>query len=536
MKAHCDMKTSWFRASILAGFARPLTHHHASCVWLLPALLAVLNLPSAGRVRAQTFTGLHSFTPTINSGPPYPTLTNTDGAQPWSELVANASGTTLYGTTKFGGAFGDGVVFAVNTDGTGFTNLYTFTANNGVGYTDYTNSDGAYPQAGLVLSGNRLYGTTRAGGTDKDGTVFAVNTDGTGFTNLHNFRGGDGATSDAGLVLSGNTLYGTTSLGSSLGYANNGTVFAVNTDGTGFTNLHSFAAGGYDPSNGFTNSEGANPEAGLILAGNTLYGTASGGGPWGAGTVYAVNTDGTGFTNLHSFTAVPPYPGPSTNSDGGAPFAALISRGNTLYGSAARGGDWGNGTLFALNSNGTGFTNLHSFSALPDQNPRTNSDGAGPECRLALSGNTLYGAAERGGSSGHGTLFALNTDGTGYTTLHSLAATDGASPFGGLLLAANTLYGIAVGGGIPGGNGTVFSLSFRPQLAISTAGTNVVLSWSLSYAGFSYAGYILQDTSNLFSPTSWVSTPDTNLPVIVNGEIRIMRPMLGPQWSYRLAK
>ncbi len=43
------------------------------------------------------------------------------------------------------------------------------------------------------------------------------------------------------------------------------------------------------------NSEGANPNAGLILSNNTLYGTAAAGGSSGAGTVFAVNTDGTGF-------------------------------------------------------------------------------------------------------------------------------------------------------------------------------------------------------------------------------------------------
>src|SRR2546428_10366169 len=60
-------------------------------------------------------------------------------------------------------------------------------------------------------------------------------------------------------------------------------VFAVNTDGTGFANLHSF-----NPNLG---SDGANPHAGLILSGNTLYGTAAGGGSAGNGTVFAVNTD-----------------------------------------------------------------------------------------------------------------------------------------------------------------------------------------------------------------------------------------------------
>ena len=42
--------------------------------------------------------------------------------------------------------------------------------------------------SGLILSGNTLYGTARSGGSSGNGTVFALNTDGTGFTNLHSFR------------------------------------------------------------------------------------------------------------------------------------------------------------------------------------------------------------------------------------------------------------------------------------------------------------------------------------------------------------
>ena len=91
------------------------------------------------------------------------------------------------GRRLHGGTNGNGTVFAVNTDGTGFTNLYSFTALSPV---YYNNSDGANPDAGLILSGNTLYGTAHSGGTNGTGTVFAVNTNGTGFTNLHGFTGG----------------------------------------------------------------------------------------------------------------------------------------------------------------------------------------------------------------------------------------------------------------------------------------------------------------------------------------------------------
>ena len=355
-------------------------------LFLLPALIAALGLMPAGRATAQTFTTLHSFTAIDpNTG------TNSDGANPVAGLIL--SGNTLYGTAQSGGTNGTGLVFKVNTDGTGFTNLYSFTATSGF---FSPNSDGANPLAGLILSGNTLYGTASAGGSSANGTVFAVNTDGMSFTNLYSFTAtrvsftnSDGASPEAGLILSGNTLYGTAA-GGGRGGVEGGTVFRVNTDSTDFTNLHSF-----------TYSDGTDPVAGLILSGNTLYGTAQQDGSSGGGTVFAVNTDGTGtngtgFTNLYSFTAVLN----STNSDGAIPIGNLILSGNTLYGTAGYGGSSGAGTVFRLNTDGTSFTNLYSLNG--------SSDGTRPYAGLILSGNTLYGTAFTGGSSGNGTIFSIN--------------------------------------------------------------------------------------------------------------------------------
>jgi uncharacterized repeat protein (TIGR03803 family) len=54
--------------------------------------------------------------------------------------------------------------------------------------------------------------------------------------------------------------------------------------------LHTFAAANNDPNNSdyLTNSDGAFPKAGLILVGNTLYGTTSEGGISGVGTVFSL--------------------------------------------------------------------------------------------------------------------------------------------------------------------------------------------------------------------------------------------------------
>ena len=135
------------------------------------------------------------------------------------------NGSTLYGTTYYGGVSSNGVVFKINTNGTGFTVLKHFPVLiNG------TNSDGANPRAGLIFNGNTLYGTTISGGVSSNGVVFKINTDGTGFTVLKHFPAlinginSDGANPFAGLILNGNTLYGTTAGGGSSGV---GVVFSL---------------------------------------------------------------------------------------------------------------------------------------------------------------------------------------------------------------------------------------------------------------------------------------------------------------------
>src|ERR1019366_5088500 len=79
------------------------------------------------------------------------------------------------------------------------TNLHSFGGSNGE----------AYPYGGLTLSGNTLYGTTEGNGSGNIfGAIFAVNIDGSGFTNLQSFSGGsDGAYPKGGVVISGSTLY-----------------------------------------------------------------------------------------------------------------------------------------------------------------------------------------------------------------------------------------------------------------------------------------------------------------------------------------
>jgi len=446
---------------------------------MLIALGTYICFASRGELAAQTLTTLHDFA-----------ATGADGESPLGNLIL--SNNTLYGTTAYGGDFDVGTVFAMNTDGTGFRTIHSFSGTN----------DGAVPKAALTLSGQVLYGTTVYGGSSNWGTVFAVNTDGTGFTNLHSFDGqDDGGYPYSTLVLDGNTLYGTTTWG--VGFP--GTVFRINTDGSSFTNLYSFTG----------DSDGSTPWAGVILSGTTLYGTTGGGGNSFAGTVFAINTDGTGFTNLYSFTG---------GNDGERPNASLLFSTNVLYGTTELGGATPtNGVIFKLSSDGTGFKTLHIFS----------SGSYGSLGNLIISGGILYGTSFQGGASGFGTVFAINTDGTGFTNLYSFTKGKGPqAPTAGLLFSGNALYGTTFRGGT-NNNGTVFALALRlapaPELTLGTSSSGLVISWPANAPGF-----ILQSTTDLGPTGSW--TPVSTKPVLMNGVNIVTNAFSATQQFFRLSQ
>lgn len=201
---------------------------------------------------------------------------------------------------------------------------------------------------------------------------------------LYNFANGfDGSDPDAALVLSGSTLFGTVRYGASDGTG--GILFAVQTNGAGFTAVHAFPAASSSLAD---NSDGANP-IGLILSNNTLYGPANNGGANATGTIYAVNTNGSGFTVVHNFapTSGESYP----NSGGSYPNGGLILSGGTFYGTTEWGGPGAgpssSGTVFSVNADGTGFTLLHDFSGVGSSGQ--NSDGASPYTGLVFAGGTL---------------------------------------------------------------------------------------------------------------------------------------------------
>jgi uncharacterized repeat protein (TIGR03803 family) len=438
----------------------------------LPVALFLFILFTAVAATAQTYSEVYFFS--AISGFPQ---TNFDGWTPEGGLLE--SNGVLYGTTYYGGTNGSGAIYSVHTDGTQFKPLYSFSALSDEVYGD--NSDGGLPIDTLLLSSNVLYGTTTTGGSGSYGTVFRINTDGTDFTNIHTFAETDGMSPMAGLIMSSNVLYGTTTGGGYPYYA--GTVFRMNTDGSHFTNLYEFTAG----------NDGSSPEAALVLSGDTLYGvTSSGGSNSGTGVIFSVSTSGKNFTPLFTFLKVGSGAF-GTNATGGTPRTRLVLDGDTLFGAAAHGGTNGTGVIYSINTSGSGFTIVHAFGpgAYNGYGDYTNTDGETPQGDMFLSGNTLYGTATYGGPSANyaGTLFSLNTDGSGFTNIYffqEVLVNDtnygGAGPFAGPILVRNTLYGPTTDGG-QNSTGNIYAVtpgasSAPPSLTFQNVSGSISLTWT----------------------------------------------------------
>jgi len=252
-----------------------------------------------------------------------------DGANPWSGLLRDSTG-NLYGTTEAGGTAGFGTVFRLSRGGVK-TTLYNFQSGQ----------DGAYPFGQLISDeqGN-LYGTTYRGGPADAGTVYKLSR--SGETVLYSFkRGSDGENPYAGLVRDGaGNLYGTTFGDGLTAY---GTVFRVTPAGKE-TVLHTFTGG----------ADGGFPYYGSLVLDPSrgLYGTTSFGGAHSFfGTVFNVNTAGQ-FNVVYSFTG---------GADGGQPNTSLTrDPAGNLYGATLGGGFFGHGTIFRVDSNGKE-TVIYSF-------------------------------------------------------------------------------------------------------------------------------------------------------------------------------
>ena len=396
------------------------------------------------------YKALHSFTGGIDGGAP--------SGGPTIDGAGN-----LYGTTFSGGA-GYGTVYKLTQKGSGwiFNPLYSLRGGK----------DGTYPSSAVIIGlDGTLYGTTGGGGGGRCmsgypgcGTVFTLRPRAAACQTavcswseyvIHSFTGGsDGAYSFGNVVegQSGN-LFGTTVYGGMYGDCDNYDGF-----GCGIAYMLTPALGGWKETvlwNFGQGNDGQMPYAGMIFdkAGN-LYGTTARGGQYGQGTVFQLTPSGSGWTEniLYSFQG---------ESDGSSPYAGLIvdASGN-FYGATPVGGQGGGGTVFELtpsNGNWT-FSVLYSF-------PGVQGTYTGPYGSLVMDkAGSLYGTTSGnfGQYGDYGTVFKLTPSADGWTYKLMYAFTggpDGQSPYSALVLDSNgNLYGTAANNGAYG-YGVVFEIT-----------------------------------------------------------------------------
>lgn len=380
------------------------------------------------RADGSHFTVLYSFS-AVSGGNPYttapgtfpnsnvgtPGVTNNDGYSaynltPGTDLGPSQQDPYFYGTTQFGGQYGDGTIFAIGKDGTNFHVLHHFgSPKDGNGNTI---SDGLHATCGLVEGPDQLlYGVTQNGGAAGSGVVWQIHRDGTGYTILHTFNGTtDGAHPHGALTYNGTKgdFYGTTLFQGSLGNATTGgTIYTITSAGT-FTVISNF-----------TQASGSVPAAELTDGGDgNYYGTCSQGGTLGGGTVFRIAYDGTGFRALYNFDTLR---SDGTNFTGAVPLGALTYYpidGN-LYGTTSAGSLNGNGSIFRIKIFTDPAVPVGPFQAVtvdttinPGQNPngvKVNRGGFAAEAALTYSpvDQYLHGTTFNGGTGGVGTLYRL---------------------------------------------------------------------------------------------------------------------------------
>jgi uncharacterized repeat protein (TIGR03803 family) len=412
------------------------------CHSLCAAVLASsLSIPLAGGAAlAQTLTTLHAFKGGAK-----------DGRSPASDLIFNRAGTTLYGTTQFGGSADSGTVFALDPATGATTVLHNFT---GI-------AEGLFPQAGLAMDrSGALYGTTISVPEAGGGAVFRLDPATNAFSVLHSFRGGnDGFFPSAPVTLDRkNNVYGTTLDGGGADALQNcplfcGTVFRIDGKTKTTTILHSFT-GGPDGGHPLTS---LTPGPDGLYYGTTFDGGSATCGAGGCGTVFRIDPATGALTTLHTFAG--------GTADGAFPLGSLVfDRSGIIYGTTEGGGEKSSGTIYKLDP-ATGILSLlHTFTffdgngAFPGAGLKFNGQGT------LLLGTTFYGGTDgcrNAGDAGCGTVFSYDPNGGAFTVLYKFSGgSDGGNPPADLTLGSDGLfYSTTEFDGVRKNGGTVFTIA-----------------------------------------------------------------------------
>jgi uncharacterized repeat protein (TIGR03803 family) len=266
---------------------------------------------------------------------------------PVAPVIFDAEG-NLYGTTYSGGTNGFGTVFELSPPslpGSSWTEsiLYDFCQVGG----PRKCSDGAYPNAGVVLDGSgNVYGTTTNGAVQRVwGLVYELSPhSGGAWTQsvLHKFDASNGGIPEAGLSFdTAGNLYGTVYSGGLSGSTCNKEMYPPYSIACGgaFRLTPSREGGWIEGKFLFSGQNGGNPLVGLVVDGSSVYGTTSKGGK-GYGTVFRIMGGGS-ETVLYKFCSR------SNCTDGDTPNGITLNNGQ-IFGVTQHAGAYNQGVVFSI--------------------------------------------------------------------------------------------------------------------------------------------------------------------------------------------
>jgi uncharacterized repeat protein (TIGR03803 family) len=404
-----------------------------------------LHRPSLEQLEERTLPSGLTLTVIDNGG--------TYNGQPFPATVSESGPASLQGQTPtltyYVGSTATGTPLAGAPVHAGTYTAVASLPNNLLTLTNFSSASslGYLPAGGLLQDGSgNLFGTNQSGGANNAGTLFEWVQSTGALVTLADF-GGDstlGSSPSGGLVMdAGGDIFGTTSGG---GTGGDGTVFEWVKSTRRLVTLASFDG-----------SNGASPYGGVVrdTSGN-LFGTTYGGtGADASGTLYEWVQSSGSLVTLAAFSGG--HAGYSLNQ--GLNAGLVQDSSGDLFGVT----DTANsasvyGSLFEWSSTG-GLVILSGFNPVGTGTGGT-TDGYAPLGGLVedSSGN-LFGTTALGGTSDNGTIFEWDASTQTRVTLASFDGTDGSVPTGGLLEdSSGNLVGVTTSGGA-NGNGTVFELA-----------------------------------------------------------------------------
>ncbi len=365
--------------------------------------------------------------------------------------LAQATNGDFYGTSRYEGAYGQGYLYRVTPSG-GFSIVLSFNGSNGV-----------YPEGGLTIFGNKIFGVTPYGGLHGNGSVFTYDTSTGSFDWFSTYPYGNSPMT-APQTRDGVTIYYTMRNGGTFGkgciLAASNSILLWKTD--------------FDGTNGsFPNSRLA-----WGATDGQLYGTAESSLTNTNGGIYRTNPTNGNTVLVGWFT---------NGSPAKKPNSLLAGPNGEFYGTTSR----SNAAAIFRFIPGSSPVILHQFP---------NGD-IGPTDLVWGPDGALFGTTMRGGADGDGNFYRLSTNGNYAEVLSLDEEEDGTEYPSGAILAKDGNFYFPTAAYEPGISNVILRVSVpMPTSVTSVSSSSNGLAFTLlTVAGQQYEG---QGSTNL---VDWVT-------------------------------